>query len=106
MRISDWSSDVCSSDLATPKEFARMVRKIIEADQLPEYTMTITKTTEGAPAALFELRGAAEAAALHVKLEADRERRERAEEIGRAHVRHPVSNAHLVCRLLSEKKKK
>ena len=64
---------------ATPKEFARMVRKIIEADQLPEYTMTITKTTEGAPAALFELRGAAEAAALHAKLEADRERRERAE---------------------------
>src|SRR3546814_18654788 len=34
---------------ATPKEFARMVRKIIEADQLPEYTMTITKKTEGAP---------------------------------------------------------
>lgn len=64
---------------ATPKEFARMVRKIIEADQLPEYTMTITKTTEGAPAALFELRGAAEAAELHAKLEADRERRERAE---------------------------
>src|SRR3546814_20039876 len=54
---------------ATPKEFARMVRKIIEADQLPEYTMTITKTTEGAPAALFELRGAAEAAAPHAKLE-------------------------------------
>ncbi|AMK26632.1 MULTISPECIES: replication initiator protein A [Sphingomonadales] len=64
---------------ATPKEFARMVRKIIEADQLPEYTMTITKTTEGVPAALFELRGAAEAAELHAKLEADRERRERAE---------------------------
>lgn len=64
---------------AAPKEFARMVRKIIEADQLPEYTMTITKTTEGAPAALFELRGAAEAAELHAKLEADRERRERAE---------------------------
>src|SRR3546814_8500218 len=52
---------------ATPKEFARMVRKIIEADPLPEYTMTITKTTEGAPAALFELRGAAEAAAMHAK---------------------------------------
>jgi plasmid replication initiation protein len=31
---------------AQPKEFNRMFRKIIEADQLPEYTMTMTKTTE------------------------------------------------------------
>src|SRR3546814_4714995 len=59
MRISDWSSDVCSSDLsdAQPKEFNRMLRKIIEADQLPEYTMTMTKTVEGAPAVLFDQRG-------------------------------------------------
>lgn len=33
---------------AQPKEFNRMLRKIIEADQLPEYTMTMTKTAEGA----------------------------------------------------------
>src|SRR3546814_5152589 len=79
MRISDWSSDVCSSDLAQPKEFNRMLRKIIEADQLPEYTMTMTKTVEGAPAVLFELRGAAEAAELHARLEAERERHERYE---------------------------
>src|SRR3546814_16612777 len=44
-----------------PKEFARMVRKILEADQPPEYTITITKTTEGAPAEQFEPRGSAEA---------------------------------------------
>ena len=56
-----------------------MLRKLIEADQLPEYTLSMTKTGEGAPAVLFELRGAAEAAELHAKLEADRERRERAE---------------------------
>src|SRR3546814_8360889 len=31
---------------ATPKEFARMVRKVIEDDKLHEYTMRITKTTE------------------------------------------------------------
>src|SRR3546814_7786283 len=30
----------------------------------------------------------------------------RAQQIGRAHVRTPVTNAHLVCRLLLEKKKK
>src|SRR3546814_2762954 len=63
-----------SSDL-----FNRMLRKIIEADQLPEYTMTMTKTVEGAPAVLFELRGAAEAAELHARLEAERERHERYE---------------------------
>src|SRR3546814_7971462 len=56
-----------------------MLRKIIEADQLPEYTMTMTKTVEGAPAVLFELRGAAEAAELNARLEAERERHERYE---------------------------
>ncbi len=64
---------------AQAKEFNRMLRKIIEADQLPEYTLTMTQTADGAPAVLFELRGAAEAAELHAKLEADRERRERAD---------------------------
>ena len=64
---------------STVGEFNRMLRKLIEADQLPEYTLSMTKTGEGAPAVLFELRGAAEAAELHAKLEADRERRERAE---------------------------
>lgn len=64
---------------AQAKEFNRMLRKIIEADQLPEYTLSLTKTVEGASAVLFELRGAAEAAKLHAELEADRERRERAE---------------------------
>ena len=54
-----------------------MLRKIIEADQLPEYTLAMTQTVDGAPAVLFQLRGAAEAAELHARLEADRERRER-----------------------------
>ena len=64
---------------STVGEFNRMLRKLIEADQLPEYTLSMTKTGGGASAVLFELRGAAEAAELHAKLEADRERRERAE---------------------------
>src|SRR3546814_18064583 len=45
---------------AQPKKFNRMLRKIIEDDQLPEYTMTMTKTVEGAPTVLFEPRIAAE----------------------------------------------
>src|SRR3546814_16813574 len=62
---------------AQPKEFNRMLRKIIEADQLPEYNMTMTKTVEGAPAALLELRGAAEAGETHASIEDERERQER-----------------------------
>ena len=64
---------------AQAKEFNRMLRKIIEADQLPDYTLSMTQTVEGAPAVLFQLRGAAEAAELHAKLEEDRQRRERIE---------------------------
>lgn len=56
-----------------------MLRKIIEADQLPDYTLSMTQTVEGAPAVLFQLRGAAEAAEPHTRLEADRARQERVE---------------------------
>lgn len=66
------------------KEFNRMLRKAIEADQLPDYTLTATHTGDGAPAVLFRLRGEAEAAALHAQLEIEREERERRE----AAVRH------------------
>ena len=60
-----------------PKEFNRMLRRAVETNQLPDYTLTLTQTTDGAAAVLFQLRGEAEAAALHAQLEADRERRER-----------------------------
>lgn len=60
-----------------PKEFNRMLRRAVETNQLPDYTLTLTQTADGAAAVLFQLRGEAEAAALHAELEADRERRER-----------------------------
>ncbi|KAJ8137623.1 hypothetical protein OY671_009164, partial [Metschnikowia pulcherrima] len=41
---------------AQPKEFNRMLRKVIEADQLPEYTMASTKTAEDAPAVSVHCR--------------------------------------------------
>ncbi|WP_277984594.1 replication initiator protein A [Sphingomonas faeni] len=59
------------------KEFNRMLRKIIEADQLPDYSLSMTQTVDGAPAVLFRLRGEAEAAELRAKLEADQARQER-----------------------------
>lgn len=60
-----------------PKEFNRMLRKIVEADQLPEYTLSMVETTEKAPAVLFRLRGEAEAEEFRTRLEAERDHRER-----------------------------
>jgi plasmid replication initiation protein len=60
-----------------PKEFARMTRRVIEADQLPDYTVEMTETADGSPAVRFRLRGEAEALALSARLQADQERRER-----------------------------
>lgn len=59
------------------KEFNRMLRKIIEADQLPDYSLSIRQTVDGALAVLFQMRGAAEAAELHTRLEADQARQDR-----------------------------
>lgn len=70
--------DKTGSD-SKPKEFNRMLRKVVEADQLPDYTMEMAATADGSPAVLFRLRGEAEALALATRLEAEQERRNRAE---------------------------
>lgn len=70
--------DKTGSD-SKPKEFNRMLRKVVEADQLPDYTMGMAATADGSPAVLFRLRGEAEALALATRLEAEQERRNRAE---------------------------
>jgi hypothetical protein len=44
--------DKTGSD-AQPKEFNRMLRRVIEADQLPDYAMELTETTDKSPAVLF-----------------------------------------------------
>ncbi len=68
--------DKTGSD-SKPKEFNRMLRKVVEADQLPDYAIQMTATTDGSPAVLFRLRGEAEALALTARLEAEQERRNR-----------------------------
>ena len=65
--------DKTGSD-SKPKEFNRMLRKVVEADQLPGYTMEMAATADGSPAVLFRLRGEAEALALAARLEAEQER--------------------------------
>lgn len=66
--------DKTGSD-SKPKEFNRMLRKVVEADQLPDYALEMAKTTDGSPAVLFRLRGEAEALALSAKVQADQDRR-------------------------------
>jgi plasmid replication initiation protein len=68
--------DKTGSD-SKPKEFNRMLRKAVEADQLPDYAMEMTATADGSPAVLFRLRGEAEALALSARLQAEQERRDR-----------------------------
>ena len=68
--------DKTGSD-SKPKEFNRMLRKVVEADQLPDYAVEMGTTADGSPAVLFRLRGEAEALALTAKLEAEQERRSR-----------------------------
>lgn len=68
--------DKTGSD-AQPKEFNRMLRRVIEADQLPDYGMELTETTDKSPAVLFRLRGEAEALALAERMRAEEERRAR-----------------------------
>ena len=68
--------DKTGSD-SKPKEFNRMLRKVVEANQLPDYAMEMATTADDSPAVLFRLRGEAEALALTARLEAEQERRSR-----------------------------
>src|SRR3546814_3659088 len=116
MRISDWRSDVCSSDLRpvsndTPVlDDTTPIRTVLgdAADAItPVFEVRIERRTwiisEGG--ATIELvldsgevvAGERTSPICEIELEL--------KQIGRAHVRTPVTNAHLVCRLLLEKKK-
>src|SRR3546814_1845768 len=109
MRISDWSSDVCSSDLqACPAghrggdragnraQHAPKCRKLQGTGNFKERAGKERGSREK-PGEVGEGRGSGLAAGAAAQ---------RLGQIGRAHVRTPVTNAHLVCRLLLEKKNK
>src|SRR3546814_1625364 len=88
MRISDWSSDVCSSDLQRVGGGVRVDRAIISGG---------VRRIGGEPVG--------EAVPIvGIGAEIGVGDANRPHEIGRAHVLTPVTNAHLVCRLLLEKK--
>src|SRR3546814_1719895 len=116
MRISDWSSDVCSSDLTPPVALPspRLLAWTARPRGIRNEADRPRTTSRARPPPQRARRGHARdeprvrsaagaprqpAAARPLGLS------RRQGEIGRAHVCTPVTNAHLVCRLLLEKKK-
>src|SRR3546814_1924058 len=115
MRISDWSSDVCSSDLAGPDLRGRqgLADRHVET-QLPG-RRTHLPQLRGVPHQHRARRAGGDTAhrAGHARqplpglgpAEVPVQLREGSEEIGRHTSELQVTNAHIVCRLLLEKKK-
>src|SRR3546814_2315835 len=105
MRISDWSSDVCSSDLLTGNlardGYAR------ETEEEAAVRSTLLKTSAGAIALLAVVAcgqspGGRALSGAAIGVDAGPPATGK---IGRAHVRTPVTNANIVCRLLIEQNK-
>src|SRR3546814_8157795 len=112
MRISDWSSDVCSSDLATvvDSEFPSYDGDKNGELSQTEFTawMTTLKKAEIASTgqALGDQEISAWASTAFAMADQDKSKAvSKTEQIGREHVWTPVTNAHFVYRLLLEKKK-
>src|SRR3546814_1239762 len=116
MRISDWSSDVCSSDLIAAAhlvehrrsdEHARHTDRMTERNAGAIDVQNVEPAVAFAPAPLLEdgenlgRGGLVEFDQSDVAPVAPRP----GEQIGRAHVCTPANHAHLVCRLLLEQKK-
>src|SRR3546814_8842134 len=120
MRISDWSSDVCSSDLPVPIDSSAVSAAKAGSDPLPEsdqdtrgiVAAEVSGSRNRAPARAVQRIGGRRRL-LEPQLRGPGRARRSGPvprlppaasrcEIGRAHVCTPVTNAHLVCRLLLE----
>src|SRR3546814_3773968 len=112
MRISDWSSDVCSSDLVQP----RSLRAIgCDGEMLDHHSDVVDRhgtiidrsyLAEIGPFRLLRQIDAVIAAGDQLRRRGDIDGTARNNEIGRANVGTPVTNTHLVCRLMLAKKHK
>src|SRR3546814_1971854 len=117
MRISDWSSDVCSSDLFNRE--GRVLRVLLQAEaaarmtpqdilnlrvrnaegQMVPFSAFTEVSWEAGPPSVQRYNGYPA-----MTISGNAAPGYSSGEIGRAHVCTPVTNAHLVCRLLLETK--
>src|SRR3546814_2090587 len=106
MRISDWSSDVCSSDLIT----LDWLKEHLDGDfSVADVVATLNRIgheVEGVENPAEKLAGFRVAKVLTAEKHPQADKLQvltvdtgDGAESGRAHVRTPVTNAHLVCRL-------
>src|SRR3546814_2737293 len=110
MRISDWSSDVCSSDL-----YGSLCRGGDLGDGVPAgtYAHSPVGQSDFAAGGAWAIGSDSFCCRLSARLASEARSAVVARrmsgidccEIGRANVCNPVTNAHLVCRLLLEKEK-
>src|SRR3546814_10166178 len=111
MRISDWSSDVCSSDLLAGLPPPPAPNPMSHEQHARERDAILARGERiflGARRSEFavELRGGVLRGiglGIGARFGVDRGAAARVGQIGRAHVCTPVTNAHLVCRLMLEK---
>src|SRR3546814_9962846 len=101
MRTSDWSSDVCSSDLLVGDRPTLADALFIGVARWLDFHEVAEPVRWPKLAALRARLEADPAVAYTTALESGENAA-----IGRAHVCTPVTNAHLVCPLLLEKKKR
>src|SRR3546814_1251961 len=113
MRISDWSSDVCSSDLVLLHDVAvglvavgaeaeaRLLQRVADIEVGPAKLVVAKLEPETEQAVDDDAVVGDDAVEIGLRLA----RQVGFEQIGRAHVCTPVTNATLVCRLLIDKKK-
>src|SRR3546814_10098844 len=109
MRISDWSSDVCSSDLfcsAPRNSVAGLRHSGPKTAALPVHKPSLYQPVPVC-AGIHSMRDTTVNAAFLKRpgIWSRSHYLDRMNQIGRAHVRTPVTNAQLVCRLLHETKK-
>src|SRR3546814_4313692 len=95
MRISDWSSDVCSSDLL----IAEQARHLVGVEVIAVAVAGAADISRPIIGCIAYRERFGDACGADARVGPDRNK------LGRAHVCTPVTNEHLVCRLQLEKKK-
>src|SRR3546814_10212884 len=117
MRIIDWSSDVCSSDLVSQHLADDLPRRLVDKPQIrielrgrvgDEDLWTVQDVHVGGDCDIAKMKlrpdSSKTRARSHERHRLAFQKRLAIGQIGSAHVRTPVTNAHLVCRLLLEQK--